>query len=80
MIPFAMVVLDVLVDEASEMAFTERNHAVETLLFDRPDEPFGIGVEIRTPSREPYRVDTAASEGLLEDLRVQGIAVVNQMA
>ena len=42
--------LDVLVDEASEMALTERHHAIETLILDRPDEPLRIRVEIRTPA------------------------------
>ena len=78
MIPFAVVMLDVLVDEASEMALTKRHHAIETLILDRPDEPLRICVEIRTPGWETDRVDTAASENLLEDPRVQRIAVVNQ--
>ena len=46
---------------------------------NRPDEPLRIRVEIRTPGWETDRVDTAASENLLEDPRVQRIAVVNQM-
>ena len=79
MMPFAGVMLDVLVDEASEMALTERHHAMETLILDRPDEPLRIRVEIRTPAWETDWVDTAASENLLEDPRVQRITVVNQM-
>ncbi len=67
MVSLSVVVQDVLVDEASEMAFTERNHAVETLLFDRPDEPFGIGVEIGTPCRQSDRPDTATAEDFFED-------------
>jgi hypothetical protein len=34
MIPFTMIVLDELRDGPSEVAFAERNHAVEALLFD----------------------------------------------
>ena len=79
MIPLSMVVLDILVDEASEMAFTQRDHATETLVFDRPDKPLRIGIEIGTPCGETDRVDSTASENLLKESRVQRIAVVNQM-
>jgi len=34
MIPFMMIVLDELCDRPSDVAFAERNHAVEALLFD----------------------------------------------
>ena len=50
-----------------------------TISLHRPDEPLRISVEIRTPGWETDRVDTAASENLLEDPRVQRIAGVNQM-
>ena len=45
-VSLAMVVFYVLVDETTQMPLAERDHACETLLFDRPDEPLGIGVEI----------------------------------
>ena len=47
-VSLAMVVFYVLVDETTQMPLAERDHACETLLFDRPDEPLGIGVEIGT--------------------------------
>ena len=43
------------------MPLAERDDAMETLLFDRPDEPLGVGVEIRTLRRQPDRPDTAAA-------------------
>ena len=43
-VSLAMVVFYVLVDETTQMPLAERDHACETLLFDRPDEPLGIGV------------------------------------
>jgi hypothetical protein len=33
------------------MALTKRNQAVQTFLFDRADEPFGVGVGIGRPIR-----------------------------
>ena len=49
MIPLAMVVGDKFRDSPSMMALAERNQAVQTLLFDRADEPFGVGVGIGCP-------------------------------
>ena len=49
MIPLAMVVGDEFRDRSSMMALAERNQAVQTLLFDRADEPFGVGVGIGCP-------------------------------
>ena len=79
-VPLAMVVFYVLVDETTQMPLAERDHACETLLFDRPDEPLGIGVEIGTLRRQPNRLHTGALQDLAKDPRIEGIAGVNQMA
>ena len=79
-VSLAMVVFYVLVDETTQMPLAERDHACETLLFDRPDEPLGIGVEIGTLRRQPNRLSTGALQDLAKDPRIEGIAVVNQMA
>ena len=79
-VSLAMVVFYVLVDETPQMPLAERDHACETLLFDRPDEPLGIGVEIGTFRRQPNRLNTGALQDLAKDPRIEGIAVVNQMA
>src|SRR5215204_4764603 len=49
MIPLAMVVGDEFRDCASMMALAEQNQAVQTLLFDRADEPFGVRVGVGCP-------------------------------
>ena len=46
MIPLAIVVGDEFRDRSSMMTFAERNQAVQTVLFDRADEPFGVRVRI----------------------------------
>ena len=79
-VSLAMGVFSVLVDETTQMPLAERDHACETLLFDRPDEPLGIGVEIGTLRRQPHRLNTGALQDLAKDPRIEGIAVVNQMA
>ena len=80
MVALTVVVLDVLLREEAQVAFTERNHTIETFLFDRPDEPFGVGVEIGTLRRQANGLDPAARQDVRNDMRVQGIPVVNQIA
>jgi hypothetical protein len=41
-----VVVLDVLPREEAQVTLTERDHTSETFLFNRPNEPFGVRVEI----------------------------------
>ena len=72
MVSFVMVMFDELVDELAYMSLAKRDHATETLLFDRADEPLGIGVEIGTLRWQPNRLDTATRQDLAEDTRVQG--------
>ena len=79
MVSLVMVMFDELVDELAYMSLAKRDHATETLLSDRADEPLGIGVEIGTLRWQPNRLDTATRQDLAEDTRVQGIAVVDQM-
>ena len=79
MVSLVMVLFDELVDELAYMGLAKRNHATETLLFDRSDEPLGRGVEIGTLRWQPNRLDTATRQDLAEDTPVQGIAVVDQM-
>ena len=51
-IPLVMGVGDKLRDRSSMVALAERNQAVQTFLFDRADEPFGVGVGV---SRQLHR-------------------------
>ncbi len=62
------------------MALAERDHTIETFLFDRPDGPFGVRVEIGTLRRQPDGLDPAARQDVGKATRAQGIAVVNQVA
>jgi hypothetical protein len=52
---FAVVVLDVFRDGAAEVPLAHRNQPVQAFFFDRPHEPFRIGVRIwRTRRRENH--------------------------
>ena len=75
-VSLTMVMLDVLVDDEAQMPFAERDDTMEALLFDRPDEPLGIGVEIRAVRRQPDRPNIATCQDLAKDPRVEGIAVM----
>jgi len=46
-----MVVLDVFRHGAAEVPLADRNQPVQTFLFDRPHEPFRVGVRIRRTRR-----------------------------
>ena len=68
-----VVVLDVLPREEAQVVPTERDHTIETFLFDRPHERFGVRVEIGTPRRQPNGLDPAAHQDVGHDSGVQGI-------
>ena len=78
-VSLTMVMLDVLVNDEAQMPLAERDDTMEALLFDRPDEPLGIGVEIRALRRQPDRPHIATRQDLAKDPRVERIAVMNQL-
>ena len=73
MVSLTLVMLDVLVDDEAQMPLAERDDTMEALFFDRPDEPLGIGVEIRTLRRQPDWPNIATCQNLATDPRVEGI-------
>ena len=79
-VSLTMVMLDVLVDDEAPMPLAERDDTMEALFFDRPDEPLGIGVEIRILRRQPDWPNIATCQDLAKDPRVEGIAVMNPLA
>ena len=79
-VSLTMVLLDVLVNDEAQMPLAEQDDTMEALFFDRPDEPLGIGVEIRTLRRQPDWPTIATCQDLATDPRVEGIAVMNQLA
>jgi hypothetical protein len=51
MIPLTMTVGDEFRERPSEVPLAERNHSIETLLFDRSHEAFRVRIGIRGPER-----------------------------
>ena len=62
-VSLTLIMLDVLVNDEAQMPLAERDDTMEALLFDRPDEPLGIGVEIRALRRQPDRPHIATCQG-----------------
>ena len=80
LVSLAVIVLDVLPREEALVAVTEWDHSIETFLFDRPNKPFGIRVEIGTPRRQPNGLDPGAGQNVGNDAGIEGIPVVNEIA
>ena len=54
MIPLMMIVFDEFPNRPSEVPLADRNHPIETFLFDRSDEALRVGVGIRRSRREAF--------------------------
>lgn len=51
MIPLMMIVFDEFPNRPSEVPLADRNHPIETFLFDRSDESFRVRIRIRRLER-----------------------------
>ena len=60
--PVTVVVLDVVMDEGSEVAFAEDEHPVETFTPDSADEALCEGVGTRCPDRSSDGPDALRAE------------------
>ena len=47
MVPFSMVMFNILVDGESKMFLAKEDHSVETLIFDRSDKSLCVCIQIR---------------------------------
>ena len=55
-VPFAVVVGEVLHDGPPEMSFPQRHDPVQAFAFDREHKSLGIGVQVRTPGGQQQRL------------------------
>src|SRR5262249_8237228 len=51
MIAFGMIMVQVLVDDIIEGAFTDHDHLLQGFLLDGTDDPFAVRIEMGTPRR-----------------------------
>ena len=64
MVPFSVVVGDVLRHRAPEMLLPDRNQPVEAFFFDRPHKALGVGVRIRCALGREHHADTLSSANI----------------
>ena len=78
-VSFRVVVLNVLVDRISEMPFTEDDHSIKALRFDRSDETLSVSVQVRTFRWEFHTTDTSSRERRRKLRRVQRVTIMNEV-
>lgn len=80
MIPFGMVVVNVLVDGMPKHLCTEEDHPVETFFFNRSDKAFRKGIQVGTSRRQANRLDAGGFEDLPEVRGEFRVAIHEQMS
>jgi hypothetical protein len=80
MIPFAVVVRDKFRDCVPEMTLPQRNHPVETLLFDRSNEPLGVRIRVRSALRRPDHADASVAKLLSQRAAPFSIPIADERA
>ena len=63
-----------------QRSLAEHEHAIKSFFFDGPDEPFAVGVQIRTAGRQEERFHTAVLQQRIKRLREFRVPVVDQVA
>jgi hypothetical protein len=73
-----VVVPDVVVEHCLEVPAASGERPVETLLADRADEAFGVGVRLGCTNRCPDHLDALGAEDIIERSGELGIPVSNE--
>ena len=77
---FAVVILDELVHRCLEMPFPERNHAIQTLLLHRSDEPLRVCVPFGARTASAPHVGRFLQQGPYSGTRSTSVPVADQHA
>ena len=80
MISFMMIIFHEIADTAPQPIFTKEDHLLHTLFLDRSYESFRAGIQIRASGQQPYKFDSHICQHVQKLLRIQWIAVMNQMS
>jgi len=78
-VALGVVVLHELVHDGAQMTFAEGNDVPEALGLDRPNKPFGIGVQIRAPRRQAQQLNAGGLQESPEVRRKEGIAIDDEV-
>jgi hypothetical protein len=79
MIPLHVIMLNVLVDNVSEMPPPEEDHSIKALGFDRPDISLGVSIQIRTLGWELHATHARRGERTRKLCRVQRVTIVDEV-
>lgn len=77
--PEGVIVSGILLHEMIQVVFAEGDEMVENFLLDRLNDPFAVGVQIRTVDGEFDRLAAGRLENAVELFRELRVAVVNEV-
>ena len=77
--PIVVVVLDELRQDGHEMAVVDHDQVIQTLVANRPHDPFRDRVGVRGPTRRLHSDDAHGSGLGVEVTAIDGVAIVDQM-
>ena len=80
MIAFVMIMRDVLGHGLPEVPLAERNDAIETFLFDGPDEALGVGIGIGRLKRRLHHMYAGILQHLSHVRAPLVVTITNQHA
>ena len=78
MVPLPVVMRHELVDRADQVPFPEQDQLVQTLLANRPHEPFRVSVGVRSLDRSPDDTHSRLIEEPSKFLRPLAVSVADQ--
>jgi hypothetical protein len=79
-VSFVMVVRDEVGERPPQVAFTERDHAIQAFLLDRADEPLRMGIAVWCPERCPDHANARCREDALDAKAPFTITIADQHA
>ena len=80
MIFFGVIVRDVLTNSCSKRIFAKEDHSFQAVFLDRADKPLRICIQVGRTWWKLHRVDSGLVEEADKLLRVERIAVMNQIS
>jgi hypothetical protein len=74
-----VIVRDVFVEEAPQVALAERDHSIEAFSACRSDEALRMGVQVRTPSGQTHELGARSIEDVAKTSGEQRVPVADQV-
>jgi hypothetical protein len=78
-IALGVVVLHELVHDGAQVSLAKGDNVPQALVLDRPNKPFGIGVEVRAPRRQAQQLHARGPQQGPEVRRIERIAIDDEV-